>query len=822
MKKRFTLFSAAMQAMLMVPLLASAAGYLNRISHTASYDYSNMDIGTDTLGGVAYATVACEGMYNGGDPGLPSLPIDYIRFSVPYNATNFTVTATGVRWSSQNLDHMVFPCQLPWFTDGSPAPAITLPDSAAYFSGNPYPSQMAWIADEGFLAGENHIVTVAVMPLRYSHSATADVLSGARRCSLTLSYDLSDSLAMYPIVRNDSLLREEGYQLTQSMVVNPAQVKGFAPLTQVSTGIDSTGFIHGGIGGDIINGGGISGPDPIDPGSLGEEELLVDGGNYTYLIVTTSELKHAMRRLVALKRQKGYNVKIVTMNDVLSSPLSGSGDVIGKGDNAHLTFTDNAGKLRQYIRNHYYYYGTKYVLLAGSEVPYRITSEYIFQLYNDTINETIPSDLYFSDLSADWSIDKYDKQPELYVGRILAKNQEQVTNYTDKLYRYEINPGRGDYSYLNRCFYSQGLDMKANHEVNNVRRFFDNIYPNPRVINEIDNDIPYPTGGDIVAELNSTPYSFISLHHHGCPSSHISCGFIQRVVYPTVSFLWSNSNEMIPSFNWTKTDTLPEFGLNNISNKYYPSICYSIGCETMPFDIPLNYKERGLTMSFGESFITGKDYGGPIYIGNTTRGLTPNSAELEMYIAKQINDGHYKIGMSNSLGKTNLNNSVVSTYLALTQNLLGDPALGLWTGIPQCYSNITVTRNDSSITVSGINGNSTYVSVVDINGGVMKRFVTTDVTINGVSPNSIITLYNHNRIPFIAPLKLQKVSLLKSQYVIASDVVAGYSIDSNHSNGNVTVKNGVEFEVEASGTVTLDDGFIVEKGATFAVYPPCF
>ena len=40
--------------------------------------------------------------------------------------------------------------------------------------------------------------------------------------------------------------------------------------------------------------------------------------------------------------------------------------------------------------------------------------------------------------------------------------------------------------------------------------------------------------------------------------------------------------------------------------------------------------------------------------------------------------------------------------------------------------------------------------------------------------------------------------------------------------GNVTIKNGIEFEIESSGTVTLEDGFRVEKGATFAVYPSCF
>lgn len=62
----------------------------------------------------------------------------------------------------------------------------------------------------------------------------------------------------------------------------------------------------------------------------------------------------------------------------------------------------------------------------------------------------------------------------------------------------------------------------------------------------------------------------------------------------------------------------------------------------------------------------------------------------------------------------------------------------------------------------------------------------------------------------------------RSQYVIASDVVAGYSLDPNRINGDVTIPAGVEYEIEATGKVTLEDGFKVEKGATFAVYPACF
>ena len=35
-------------------------------------------------------------------------------------------------------------------------------------------------------------------------------------------------------------------------------------------------------------------------------------------------------------------------------------------------------------------------------------------------------------------------------------------------------------------------------------------------------------------------------------------------------------------------------------------------------------------------------------------------------------------------------------------------------------------------------------------------------------------------------------------------------------------KKTIQYEIEASGTVTLQDGFKVEKGATFVVYPSCF
>ena len=116
-----------------------------------------------------------------------------------------------------------------------------------------------------------------------------------------------------------------------------------------------------------------------------------------------------------------------------------------------------------------------------------------------------------------------------------------------------------------------------------------------------------------------------------------------------------------------------------------------------------------------------------------------------------------------------------------------------------------------------------YVAYHDNNANsVCSGILTQSQTFNHVSPNGTVLVYKHNSIPYIAPLKLQNYIIDHSQYVIASDVEAGNNIDENRSSGDVIVTSGIEYEIEASGTVTLRDGFEVEKGATFAVYPSCF
>ena len=795
MKKK-CIFPVALAAAMLVPLLTSAAGVLNRITYTASYNNNGLTIGTDSLGGVTYATVSYEDLYNGGEPGMPSLPIDYLKFSVPYNATNFTVTAT-TRWASQNLNYLVYPCQSPWMI-GSPVPPIVLPDTSAYYSGNSYPSQMAWIADEGFLAGENHIVTVAVMPFRYKHTTNSDVLSRAINCVVTLRYDLSDSLAMSPIVRKDSLLREEGYLLTQSMVVNPGQVNNFAPTQTINPGIDSTGLIQGGIGGNEINGGGYGGPEPIDsllppPGvdttGFSTGELLTDL-KYPYVIVTTPELKHAVRRIAALKRQKGYSVKVVTIDEVMHDSIASRGDYV----NGHIVETDSAGVLRQYLRKCFSKEGTQFVLLVG-DIPYRIISGLEFPRLTD---------LYFSDLSANWAYMVTDRFPELFVGRVPANqlgsnHVEQINNYTDKLFRYELNPGKGDYSYLGRALFSEGRQFSG--YLDDVKDSLYSIYQNPVIINDYQgNNSNHPTGKDVIDALNSNPVGFISIFNHGDTARTRVYGSQNQV--DNLFFVYANRSMSFGN------------GLNCLKNKNYPMIYYSPSCVTMPFD----NKHK---LSFGESFITGKDYGGPVYIGYT-RAVDPyQGKDMATAFAKKIKDGYVKLGIATALSKIEYNLDTFEASFIL--GCFGDPEVELWTGIPQVYSDISIIRTDNSFIITGLPTEATIVAYLNKHFLVKTQNVmSSSITINDVLPNSPIMLYQHNYIPYIAPLILQNYNIKGSQYIITNELTAGNSIDSNRINGDVVVKSGAIYEVEASGIVRLEDGFKVEKGATFAVYPSCF
>ncbi len=243
-------------------------------------------------------------------------------------------------------------------------------------------------------------------------------------------------------------------------------------------------------------------------------------------------------------------------------------------------------------------------------------------------------------------------------------------------------------------------------------------------------------------------------------------------------------------------------------------IFYAVSCKTASFN-------DSSIVSVGESFITGKDYGGPVYIGYT-RSI--DNLSIERILNKftiRLNKGQFKLGIADAFSLSDAQS--FSFEESLAHEYLGDPEIELWTNEPQRFSNIAVTHSNSSITITGIAEDSIIVAYCSNKGVIQKKIASpSSVIISTLDHSGTIMVYKHNYLPYISPLFLQKVELNNSQYVIATDVTAGNLVDNNRTPGDVIVKNGVEYEIEASGTVTLNGGFIVEKGATFAVYPASY
>lgn len=416
----------------MVPITVTAES----ISCTITYN-KTPQFGTDTLGGVTYTTVRYDELFSINSPGMPSLPVDYIHFSVPYNATDFSVTLTVGSSIQYAIPHKLYPCQEPRYTIDSLESNITLPDSIVYNSGQYYPSRRAWVVNDGFIAGENHIVKVAVMPFTYLHTATQDKLRKNRNVTITLNYIISDTVSVYPLVRKKESRRNEGYKYAKSLVVNANSVIDNA-MTSISLdnmGIQYTGNIP------------ILSLNYIDSIYYSHENNNFSYlyPNYDYIIITVDSLKRSLKRLSAYKRQKGYNVGIVTVEEIISEDTSLPWYQNIKANQMN----DSARIIREYLKYAYCIGDAKFVILAGKDVPFK------YGWFN-----SVPTDQYYIDLSSEWEKPYLETYPELFVGRIIAKKTHQIKNFTDKLLRYELNPGNGDYTYLKKALYTNGYDQE--------------------------------------------------------------------------------------------------------------------------------------------------------------------------------------------------------------------------------------------------------------------------------------------------------------------------------------------------------------------------
>lgn len=781
------------------------AQFLNaQLTHTVTFDRTLLNIDTTVVDSVSYLKIKYLDLWGEGNIGSPELPVHYLRFSVPYNAVGFTVTITGQNAFTEQYSLPVYPVQPPISSDlnASEQPFVA-PDSAIYGSTQYSPATPVQVADEGFLDGDNHIVTIAVWPISYA-PANGEILF-RNSVTVRLDYTLRNgntapASAPTPTFRaitrrNVQRVHRWGREQTKLMVVNPSQVDAFAPISIARAAVP-----------------------------LNEATVLP---SYEYTVVTNRELAPAFDRLLGWKRQKGLSAGVVCIEDIRACQEFQQGDTL-----SHIN--DDAGKLRAYLEHAYKLGSLQYALLAGDyrilPIRYGYRAEY-YAMYPSGNKFRIPTDLYFSDFNGDWdsnrnrcygepNADQIDYYPEIFVGRLLCTTTQEIENYTEKLLRYERKPGNGDYSYLQKAFYCQSDELQENNEAEIIKNAWDTTFIEHKIMQEEPsfdaNETTGPTGKQVIDEMNNR-YGFFSWHGHGAPS-HIIVSNNAQI----------NSNRVITAFQDVNSGIFIQesgHGLDCLTNHDYPAIAYSIACTTTPFDI---YGSYNIPYNIGSSFTVAGLYGGPAFLGNTREGYYAKcaSALLEKAFVDLIKMDNC-IGTAEALSKTYLNSIKhridtagldISHRIILAHHLIGCPEFSMWTDIPSTYSDISVTRTDHSITVSGA---GIAGSKVAITSGVnqqpeVKEATSTNITFANASPNSIVTVYKNNAIPYVAPLYLQNDTLDASQYFQVNDIHIGKAVDTNRTEGNVVIESGV-LTFESNGDVWIGDGLIIKSGAALVI-----
>lgn len=414
-----------------------------------------------------------------------------------------------------------------------------------------------------------------------------------------------------------------------------------------------------------------------------------------YYIITTNELKKSFQRLASWKEQNGFKVIISTIEELRSMEKYALSN----------TIVDDAARVRAFLKDEYLshvsggYGRNMFILLAGHHslnFPIRYFSASDDNNYRGSdwlLTECyVPGDCYFADFVSEYPL-QWDTRANSYVvkrgfnqytqtvpiGRLICKSHEEVNNYTDKLIRYEINPGNGDNDYLNNMLFTCQYDMIASHYPEQILPSFSSFNTVIDMRDQCTHDTPQylPKGADVVRAMNNC--GFISLNGHGCPTGIALSGC--DGYFGTYLKALEKYNYETGSLPWGLGDI--GGGIDQLTNNSKPSVIFTTACAPMPFDTPIleevnhdgiYYHHYDYPYNMGSSFTVGNKNGGVAFFG-ATRLLYRTNARLlhESFGETMKSDNTAGISLMNAKIQ-----SATNCYEKAGFNLIGDPSFKIW------------------------------------------------------------------------------------------------------------------------------------------------
>lgn len=639
--------------------------------------------------------VIWEGMFPEIQDGQPELPQYFLTIGVPLNAQQFHIQESSATWDKEL--RLEYPISIYRAKTSSSFNKLTdesfQNDIRVYDnSQNSLSPNPVSIIDEYYIKGTSHFIMAKISPVKMLNDSTLKICSSI---NFSIGYDISDSDV------DTSELNSASTMSDLKILSNPPK---------------------------------------------GKKDLFV---------ITTDYLKETCQDLAIWKSEKGFNVNIKTIEEILND------NRFKIGSNKEIV--DAASSLRAYLKFVFNPEIDQYCFIIGpqEQMPIRYLFNYKKDdsILHDISKECfVPTDLYFSDLIQDFNLYSHEMgiftqdinsttySPCIYVGRLLCDSPAEFHNYFQKLMIYESFPGKGDSEYLNRGL----LTQQSQHL--GYSSLFDKI-KSFQVTKLKDNEAEtfeanYPTGSQVIKELSSV--GIASLQGHGKPGYIAVSGKNAASKDDTSNYkIWRMVTAMdeydVTYLNRDAPKQEKGCGFNKMTNIWKPGILYSLSCDAMPFDKVTYYNYK---YNMGYSYTCGGLYGGVAMLGNTRTGWDAQNMIIESYFAHYVLEDN-PIGKAHAFAFTRLGGG---QYSKAAHNVLGDPTISMWLSKPSKLE-FSFSNMSSTLSLSGNQLAGSEVCLFDGSKSLVQECSSNTVTIplGSLIDNTLYSVYVNKPhfLPFI-------------------------------------------------------------------------
>ena len=427
---------------------------------------------------------------------------------------------------------------------------------------------------------------------------------------------------------------------------------------------------------------------PIDIGNIDEDEYV------EYVIITSENLKESFEPLADWKRKKGVPSRIITTEEIEQQYL---------GQNKKI-------KIKSCIKDLHENNGTQFVLLGGDVEIIPVQYSYVKNKNtNDTAN--IPTDVYYASLTdLDWdsNVDSITKElyqivdvvPNIFVARVPARNEMDVSNFVNRIIEYEKTPN------FTHAFFQTGSRLDY---IKKGEAFADSIF------NEVIN-------GKVRIE---TYKLFDTYSYTGQNLSYATLISELQKGFQFVEIISHGKETLLVDDNGRPFCNLNVFSdINNVGH----TLVTTTACLTNAFDRP---EQSSLNPCLSEALLRNPNSNVIGYLGSTREGWIPGGIiprlELSFSYEKDFYERLFDAelmpkvkhfgALVNFIKHTHLcylNERDAYRWLHFSLNALGDPETPIYTDIPLINTAATIsTNNDILVVDAGVVDAKVCISSAD-------------------------------------------------------------------------------------------------------------